>query len=184
MLRLIVEHLQTLALAELRKADLTNAGRAVLALETEQARLHQVLERYLPPTPPVIRSSKPESHPERIVRRMRDYIEKDYAKTITLQGCADKFGMNAAYLSDLFSHAVGVPFKAYLTELRLQKARELLSDPTRNVSEVADAVGYAGENRLSPRTWRETFDAAGAFLLGWIVTDMEFLERVAGLALA
>jgi len=45
--------------------------------------------------------------------------------------------MNAAYLSDLFSRAVGVPFKAYLTELRLTKARELLGDPAQTAAEVA-----------------------------------------------
>ena len=77
--------------------------------------------------------------------------------------------MNAAYLSALFSHAVGMPFKTYLTEVRLEKARELLGDPAKSISEVAAAVGYASENRfrsvfkkltgLSPRMWRETFRA-------------------------
>jgi two-component system response regulator YesN len=72
---------------------------------------------------------------------------------------------NAAYLSDLFSHAVGLPFKAYLTELRLEKAKELLVDPKYNVNEVAQAVGYAGADRfrlafkqhtgLAPSRWRE-----------------------------
>ena len=45
LLQLIVEHVQTATLSDLRKADLTNAGRAVLALEQEQARLHLALNR-------------------------------------------------------------------------------------------------------------------------------------------
>ena len=72
----------------------------------------------------------------------------DYAKPITLQHYARELGMNAAYLSDLFSHALGVPFKTYLTELRMEKAKELLGDPTKTASDVAYAVGYASENRF------------------------------------
>lgn len=74
--------------------------------------------------------------------------------------------MNAAYLSDLFSRTVGLSFKTCLTEVRMEKARELLSDPATNISQVASAVGYASGNRfriafrnvtgLAPRMWRET----------------------------
>ena len=97
---------------------------------------------------------------------MIERIELDYGKPITLQHYARELGMNAAYVSALFSRAMGVPFKTYLTRLRLRKAKELLGDPAKTVSEVAYAVGYASENRfrlafkkaigLCPRLWRET----------------------------
>jgi len=74
--------------------------------------------------------------------------------------------LNAAYLSTLFSRHVRLPFKAYLTDIRLEKARVLLSDTGMNISDIAHAVGYASENRfriafkqatgLSPKLWRET----------------------------
>jgi AraC-like DNA-binding protein len=165
-LRLIVQHVQTSSLADLRQADLTSAGHAVLALEKEQARLHEALQRHLPPALQAPRHPGPESHPEQIVHRLLECIEQNYGKPITLQHCAGKLGMNAAYLSDLFSHAVGVPFKTHLTELRMEKARALFDDPAKTASEVAYAVGYASENRfriafkkatgLSPKLWRET----------------------------
>jgi len=166
LLRFVVEHVQTASLADLRKADLTSAGHAVLALEKEQARLHEALQRHLPITPQDSRRSGTESHPEQIVHRLLECVKQDYAKPITLRDCAVRLGMNAAYLSDLFSHVVGVPFKTYLTEARLAQAKRLLNDPMKNVSEVAKAVGYASENRfriafkkatgLAPRLWRET----------------------------
>ena len=69
-------------------------------------------------------------------------------------------------MSDLFAHAVGVPFKTYLTELRLERSKELLCDPDKNVNEVARAVGYNSADRfrtvfkqhtgLSTRDWRAT----------------------------
>ncbi len=156
LLRLIVQHVQTLDLAELRKAELTTAGRAVVALEKEQARLHAALQRHLPGFPQVPLRAEAQSHPEQIVRELAAFVEQDYASPITLHRCADK----------LFSRAVGRSFKTYLTELRMEKAKALLRDPGRNVSQVATAVGYASENRfrvafkkatgLAPKLWRET----------------------------
>lgn len=165
-LGLIIQHVQTASLSDLRKADLSSAGRAVVALEREQTRLHEALQRHLPAAPPVPRSSGPESHAEKVVHALLERIELDYAKPVTLKRLARDLGMNGAYLSALFSQAVGIPFKHYLTELRLQKARELLGDSTKTASEVAFAVGYSSEDRfrfafkkatgLSPRAWRET----------------------------
>jgi two-component system response regulator YesN len=169
LLQLIVQHVQTASLSELRRADLMRAGRAVLALEREQARLHETLKRHLPPRPQAPRRPGPESHAGQIVHRLLERIELDYGKPITLRQYARVLGMNAAYLSDLFSRAVGVPFKAYLTELRLTKARELLGDPAQTAAEVAYSVGYSSEERfrfafkkatgLSPKLWRETMQA-------------------------
>jgi AraC-like DNA-binding protein len=165
-LRHIVLHAQTASLADLRKADLTRAGHAVVALEKEQARLHDALRRHLPPTFQAPRRSEVESHPDQLVHHLLEFIEQDYRKPITLQQCAGRLGMNASYLSDLFSRGVGVPFKAYLIERRLEKAKELLGDPAHTVSAVAYAVGYASEDRfrfafrkatgLCPRLWRQT----------------------------
>jgi AraC-like DNA-binding protein len=166
LLRFVVQHLQTASLSDLRKADLSSAGRAVVALEREQARLHKTPHRHLPGTLQTVRQSGSESRPEQIVHRLLERIESDYAKPITLQTLANDLGRNGAYLSTLFSHAIGIPFKTYLTELRLQNAKELLGDSAKTASEVALAVGYSSEERfrsafkkatgLSPKTWRET----------------------------
>jgi AraC-like DNA-binding protein len=166
LLRFLIEHVQASSLADLRKAELTGAGHALIALEREQARLHEALQRHLPVAPQTPRRPGPESHPDQLVHRLLQCSEENYGKPITLRQCASQLGKNPAYLSDLFSRAVGVPFKTHLTQLRLTKARQLLDDPSRNISEVALAVGFASENRfriafkkatgLSPTVWRET----------------------------
>lgn len=81
-----------------------------------------------------------------------------------------------------------MPFKTYLTEVRVEKARELLRDPTRNVSEVAYAVGYASENRfriafkrvtgLSPTSWRDTLRMPLPTLLMWLLGETELIESL------
>lgn len=162
----IVRHVQTSSLADLRKADLTRTRRALSEFEKVQARMRKELNRLIPAfhqTPPVSESS---DHTERLVHCLLERVHQDYAKPIMLRQSADSLGLNAGYLSALFSRAVGLPFRTYLTEVRVEKARELLSDPAKAVSEVAYAVGYASENRfrvafkkvtgLPPRIWRET----------------------------
>lgn len=166
LLQFIVQHAQTASLSDLRKAELTNAGKVVLALEKEQARLHEALQRHLPAASAAPRRSGSESHADQVVHRLLECIERDYRKPLTLRQCAARLQMNRTYLSALFSRRVGVPFKTYLTEMRLAKAKALLCDPGKTASDVAYAVGYPNENRLRlafrratglpPKLWRET----------------------------
>jgi AraC-like DNA-binding protein len=188
LLRLIVQHVQTLDLAELRQADLTNARRTVTALENEQDRLRKELERTVPAPARIPTPAMPETRAGQIVRRLLEDVQQNYTQPLTLQQCAADLAMNASYLSTLFSRAVGLPFKSYLTELRLARARELLSDPKRSVSEIAREVGYASENRfrsafkklcgLSPRSWRETFLPVKLIFLGWLMQNQEFVDSL------
>ncbi|MGO8926302.1 MAG: helix-turn-helix domain-containing protein [Limisphaerales bacterium] len=156
-------------MSDLLKADLNAAAHSVVALEREQARLHEALRRYLPAPPATTRASGPQSHAEQIVQALLERIKSESEKPITLRGLAGELRMNAAYLSSLFARGVGVPFKTYLTELRIQKAKDLLGDFARTAAEVASATGYSSEEMfrfafkratgLSPKAWRETMQA-------------------------
>lgn len=176
-LRHIVQHLQTSSLADLQKQDLGNVQRVLRVFENVQKRLRKKLNGLMPAireSPPV---AQPQSRPERMVRAVLDRIQREYARPLTLQQCADDLRVNVAYLSHLFSHAVGVPFKTCLTELRLEKARELLGDLTRNISDVASAVGYSSARRfrtafksatgISATMWRETLQMKPAPPSSW-----------------
>ena len=46
----------------------------------------------------------------------------------------------------LFKKSVGVNFVDYLTELRINAAKDLLKDPFLTMSEVASMVGYESAN--------------------------------------
>jgi AraC-like DNA-binding protein len=166
LLRLVVHHVETSALADLRKSDLSQAQQALLELQTVATRLRTELNGLVPAFNKTAPLLEPENHSERLVRAALEYIHTHFAQPFTLRQCARQLRLNAAYLSAQFSRAVGTPFKSYLTELRAEKARALLSDPTKTIAEVAYAVGYASPNRfrvafkqttgLSPRRWRET----------------------------
>lgn len=191
LLRLMVQYGQTLDLAELRMGDLTRTRQAVTALEIEQTRLRQQLRLLIPTTAPTVPAAGPENHMEQVARAALAIVHQQYSEPLTLKRCARSLGLNTAYLSALFSRAVGLPFKSYLTELRLQRAKQLLVDPNRRVSEVAEAVGYISDNRFriafrqatgcSPSTWRQTFHAVGPFFLSWLLNELEFIEGLEAL---
>jgi AraC-like DNA-binding protein len=166
LLRLIVQHAQSSCLAGLHKADLLISEHALTTLAREQERLLRLTKSPVASPIQSARSSRAQSRGEQIVHRLVEHIHQNYCKPITLRQCSDTLHMNTAYLSTLFSHAVGVPFKLYLTEFRLSRAKEMLGDPSHHLSEVASRVGYSSENRfrlafkkatgLSPKLWRET----------------------------
>lgn len=166
LLRFVVQHAETSVEAELGDAELVQARNAAVTFEKEQLRLRDEINHLLPAiraNPPVPASGR---HKNQILLRVLKRIHQDYAQPITLRECAGELQLSPAYLSDLFSRGVGLPFKRYLTEMRLEKAKALLSSPQRNLADVARAVGYASENRfriafrkstgLPPRLWRET----------------------------
>lgn len=111
------------------------------------------------------------SHADLIVRRILDYANALYGRPIGLAGFADEVGMNLSYLSHLFSTTMGMPFRSYLRQLRMDRARRLLADPMQRISDIAYAVGYSDPNRfrldfkrmtgLPPSKWRERFASGG-----------------------
>lgn len=76
------------------------------------------------------------------IRELLQYIHANYAKDITLNEIADRMGFSLIYTSQLFKKEVGVSFITYLTQYRIEKARELLASGHYKVYEVSSMVGY------------------------------------------
>ncbi len=164
LLRLIAHDVVETARAEVLRQELQSARRAMREREKTETRLRQKLQQVLPAVRANAAKFATETHGQQIVRQMLDHIHQNYNRPVQLKECAEKIRRNAARLSALFSQTVGLPFKQYLTELRLQKAQELLNDPDRTIAEVAYSVGYTNPNRfrlafkqwagLPPSAWR------------------------------
>ncbi|WFR57297.1 helix-turn-helix domain-containing protein [Anaerocolumna sp. AGMB13025] len=75
--------------------------------------------------------------------QINDYIKKHYTDTINTKIIADKFGFTPAYLSKLFREYKKITPSEYISELRINKAKELLTNNSSlSVKEVAAAAGY------------------------------------------
>lgn len=75
--------------------------------------------------------------------QVRRYMRQNYMRfDMSLELVSDLLGMNASYFSTMFKRGMGVNFIDYLTELRVEAAKELLRDPLRPSGEIAGLVGY------------------------------------------
>lgn len=70
------------------------------------------------------------------------YIQQHYREALRLEDVSSAVGFNATYFSTLFKKETGQNFVDYLTELRISKAKELLSGDDLSVQDVAEMVGY------------------------------------------
>jgi len=56
---------------------------------------------------------------------------------------ADQVHFNPSYLSRLFKQKTGLNLSDYISDIRVQKAKELLQDMNMKIYEVAQALGYS-----------------------------------------
>ena len=85
-----------------------------------------------------------ESNAQDIVTRVDEYLAAHYAdSTLTVQTMASDLGFVHTYLCNAYKKNCGHTINQKLTELRINRAKLLLADPSRKLYEVAHAVGYA-----------------------------------------
>lgn len=104
--------------------------------DTVEALLSQVLDRF--------EEGEEAEHTitDNIIGRIKEYVNENYGESITLQDVADKFYLNASYLSRSFKKAEGKNLITYLTEVRMEHAKEYLREGESKLAEVAFLVGY------------------------------------------
>lgn len=99
---------------------------------------------------------KKQSKSRRIIEPIEQYIQAHLAEEITLREIANKFSYSANHMGFLFKEQTGESFNDYLVRNRMEKARNLLQEPTLKIYEVADQVGYKSLAYFS-RLFREHY---------------------------
>ena len=86
----------------------------------------------------------------KIIDKAKDYIEENIAKSkLTLNDVANYVGLSPNHFSFVFKQRTGSNFIKYVTEVRIQKAQDLLKGTDMTAAEIADTVGYADPNYFS-----------------------------------
>ena len=71
------------------------------------------------------------------------YVGKNITEPLTLQRICTVFGISQTYLSRLFRKYRNMSFIEYLTNIRMDKAKQLIEEyPEMHLKDVAEAVGY------------------------------------------
>lgn len=76
------------------------------------------------------------------IREIQIFIRGHYSENITLNMLAEQFYLHPNYLSRLFKEKTGKNFSEYLTEVRLEKAEELLCHSDYKIIEICAMTGY------------------------------------------
>lgn len=77
-----------------------------------------------------------------LTSQLLEYIRANYEKPLSLYSIADEFNRSTPYISRLIKQTTGKNFTDLLTDLRIQKARELLKTSSYHVNEISHMVGY------------------------------------------
>jgi AraC-like DNA-binding protein len=77
------------------------------------------------------------------IERIVEAIHEGYGDPdLSVDGMADEHGLTPLTLSKLFKKMTGTNFITYLTDVRLRKSKQLLSDTDDKINDIAEMVGY------------------------------------------
>jgi two-component system response regulator YesN len=104
-----------------------------------------------------------------VISRAEEYVHSNYCEpNISLNSVARHVGMSAAHFSTIFSQTIGKTFITYLTLLRIEKAKELLTNTDMKIATIAMEIGYNEPNYFS-HVFKKTED----------MTPKEYRQRYA-----
>lgn len=79
---------------------------------------------------------------EKVVQEIKAYLESHYHENIGLDQLAERFGLNASYVSNLYSKSTGQTILEYVTLLRIQTAKKMLRESSFKIFKISQNVGY------------------------------------------
>jgi len=97
-----------------------------------------------------VRERESSRHYRDLLAQALDFIDKHYSEnSLSLNRVAKEVNISPSYLSAVFSQEVGPTFVEYLTQRRMEAARNLLQQTDMKSSEIAFAVGYKDPHYFS-----------------------------------
>ncbi|MEM9005609.1 MAG: AraC family transcriptional regulator [Cyanobacteria bacterium P01_F01_bin.86] len=91
----------------------------------------------------------------RAIHAIKEYLHDNFSSRISLTQLTNNTNLNRSYLIRVFRQAVGMPPYAYLTQIRVRQAKQLLQQGL-SVAETAIAVGMADQSHLT-RHFKQIF---------------------------
>jgi len=95
-----------------------------------------------------IRVSK-EVPSHRMIEQAKEWIREHLSEDLSLVNLADYLKMSPKYLSTRFKQATGETFADFSTQVRFERAKELLADSSLKILDVASKVGFTDTNYFS-----------------------------------
>ena len=114
---------------------------------------------------------EPKEQGERVIIGITRYLQEHLEEEVSLSVLAEEFHLNPQYISQLSKNEIGVGFLAYLTNIRMEKAKKLLLSTSFPIAEIAQKTGYGyyrvftkvfkKAEGITPSQYRREFLVAG-----------------------
>ncbi len=76
------------------------------------------------------------------IERVKEFLERNYDKRVSLEDVAELVYLSPKYLSRLFKEVTGIGFNQYRLARKMEKAREILTETGLTVNEISYRLGY------------------------------------------
>ena len=96
-----------------------------------------------------------EQREERPIHGITRYLQEHLAEEVSLSVLAEEFHLSAQYISQLFKNEIGVGFLTYLTNIRMERAKQLLLSTPLSIAEVSEQSGY-GDYRVFTKVFKKS----------------------------
>ena len=77
-----------------------------------------------------------------LVNIVKNYLNNNYYKKISIESLADKMNFSRGYLRYMFHKSEGMSIRQYLTNIRINRAKDLLKNSDYTITLIASSVGY------------------------------------------
>lgn len=95
-------------------------------------------------------SSSHKASNSNLIDEIINYVDKHYMNNIGINTISTLYGITPNYLSKIFHEKSGLKFIEYITKIRLQKSKKLISEnPRITIKEVSELVGYNSPRHFS-----------------------------------
>ena len=133
-------------------------------------KLESTIHRFLHEEDSVGKSYKRDS--EGKIERVKDYLERNFDKRVSLRDAADLIFLSPKYLSRLFKEITGTGFNQYRLTAKMEKAKQILAETGLTVDEISYRLGYKNMESfirmfkkivgMTPTEYRESDQATGS----------------------
>lgn len=125
----------------------------------DTARELVVHSRRMGEDPQISEQLRHRNHVSPLIHEVQDHIVRAYREPLTVAALARDHRVSARHLQRLFKASTGISIKCYLTDLRLERARELLADGRDSIELVAEKSGFRS-TRAFREAWMRRFGRA------------------------
>ncbi|MHB8062273.1 MAG: response regulator transcription factor [Ruminiclostridium sp.] len=93
--------------------------------------------------------NKKEIKVNHLITRAQEFIKLNFNNNITLKMVSEFVGLSEGYTSKLFTLNLGMTFSDYLTNIKINKAKELIASTNMKIYEICYMVGYESVEHFS-----------------------------------